>query len=63
MVPDGDLDMLLDLKLVGLNQSSPGSSSEREGLCVRKGLREEDREIGRSRELLYGQRDGSCITG
>ena len=41
----------------------PGSSSEREGLCVRNELREEGRVIGRSRALLNGQRDESCITG
>jgi hypothetical protein len=64
MVPHGNWDILLNVnKTDGTGSQLPGSSSEREGLCVRNELREEVLEIERSRELLNGQRDGSCITG
>ena len=66
MIPNGNLGMLLNItnKTDGLGiHGLPGSSSEREGLCVRNELREEGLVIGRSRALLKGQRDESCITG
>ena len=69
MIPHGNLDMLSNItnKDDGMKSRGihglPGSSSEREGLCVRNELREEDLVMGRSRELLNGQRDESCITG
>ena len=69
MIPYGNLEMLLNItnKTDGIRSRGihglPGSSREREGLCVRKELREEGLVIGRSRALLKGQRDESCIAG
>jgi hypothetical protein len=69
MIPHGNLDTLVNItnKIDGMRSQGIhgllGSSSESEGLCVRNELREEGLVIGRSRALLKGQRDESCITG